>query len=404
MKKEFSTVRWLYLILGTSVLLCVGIIYAWSILKAPLAEEFSWTPHQLAINFTLTICTFCLGAFLGGLCSKRLGIRLCLFLSAFLAGIGFVLTSHLSGQNIANLYMTYGILAGLGIGIAYNVIIATVCAWFPDKKGLCSGTLLMGFGSSALVVGTLVSRLIETQGWRSAYFYIGIALTAVLAFAALILHSPDADMASPHVGKECHTAGDEAVSIDYTTAQMVRLPSFWIAFLCIASLSAVGNTVISIASDLAISVGAGVSFAATLVGMLSVCNGLGRIIIGALFDRFGRKKTMFFANYLAISAAGVTLIATVKHSLPLCVLGMCLVGFSYGAGPTMTSAVTSAFYGKKHFSLNFSVMNFNLMVASVMASVSSWLLEISGSYTIPILFLLGLATISLILNICLKQP
>ena len=191
---------------------------------------------------------------------------------------------------------------------------------------------------------------------------------------------------------------------DYPTGQMIRRISFWLAFLCIVCLSAVGNTVISFAKDLALSVGAQAALATTLVGVLSICNGLGRIAIGALFDKLGRKRTMLLANCLTILAAGITLLAVLVKSLPLCVAGLCLTGFSYGAGPTISSAFTSAFYGTKYFPLNFSVMNFNLMGASFMATAASGLLESTGGYVGPFLLLLALAVVSLVLNLCIKKP
>ena len=351
------------------------------------------------------MCFFCLGGFAGGLLSRRLGGRLCLLLSAALSGSGFVLASRLDGA-VLMLYISYGILAGFGIGIAYNVIISTVGTWFPDKKGLCSGTLMMGFGASALVVGKLASALIDGPGWRFAYVAIGVALAAVLALTALFLHPPGADVNLPAAQKKSVSGarGEAFESRDYTTVEMLRRRSFWLAFLCIVCLSAVGNTVISFARDLALSVGAQAALATTLVGVLSICNGLGRIAIGALFDRQGRKRTMLLANILTILTAGVTLLAVTVHSLPLCIAGLCLTGFSYGAGPTISSAFISSFYGTRYFPLNFSVMNFNLMGASFIATAASSLLESSGGFLAPFLLLLCLAVVSLVLNLSIRKP
>ena len=404
MRQKSLSVRWVYLALGVTALLFAGVIYAWSILKAPLAAEFHWTDAQLALNFTLTMCFFCLGAFVGGLLCTRLGCRVSMLLSAALGGAGFLLASRLSGQSIAMLYLSYGMLAGFGIGIAYNVVISTVSAWFPDKRGLCSGALMMGFGASALVVGNLASRLIEGPGWRAAYLAVGCALAAVLALAGLLLRRPGADTALPSSKIKAVRGSEDFEPRDFPTGQMVRRASFWMAFACIVCLSAVGNTVISFARDLALSVGAAASLATSLVGVLSVCNGLGRIAVGALFDRVGRKRTMLFANILTIGAAGITLLSVLLGSLPLCVLGLCLTGFSYGAAPTINTALISAFYGARYFPLNFSVMNFNLMGASFMATAAGSLLQATGGYTVPFLFLLALAAASLILNLCIKRP
>ena len=403
MKKQAVSIRWFYLILGVIALLFAGVIYAWSILKTPLAETFGWTSSQLALNFTLTMCFFCLGGFVGGLISRRVGCALSLIIAAALSALGFVLASRLGGK-VWMLYLSYGVLAGLGIGIAYNVIISTVNAWFPDKKGLCSGALMMGFGASALVVGRLATALIDGPGWRTAYLVVGIALAAVLLAAAAVLRRPDAETRLPQPTKKA-SAGEEAFEQkDYPTGKMIRRLSFWLAFFCIVCLSAVGSTVISFAKDLALSVGAKAAMATTLVGVLSVCNGLGRIAIGAIFDRFGRKKTMLLANALTILAAGVTLLAVLSKSLPLCVAGLCLTGFSYGSSPTISSAFTSAFYGAKHFPLNFSVMNFNLIFASFAATAASGLLESSGGYAAPFILLLALSVVSLVLDLCIRKP
>lgn len=111
---------------------------------------------------------------------------------------------------------------------------------------------------------------------------------------------------------------------DYTTGQMLRRFTFWRAFLCIIFLAAMGNTVISFAKDLSLSVGASAALSTTLVGVLAVCNGLGRILTGALFDTLGRRRTMLLANGTAILAALVTLLSVAVHSVPLCVAGLCI--------------------------------------------------------------------------------
>ena len=397
-------IRWLYLAVGVIALLFAGIIYGWSILKAPLASEFSWTNDQLAVNFTLTMCFFCLGGFIGGILSRKIGVRLTLILGGLIGCAGFFLTSQLSG-NVAMLYVSYGGLAGLGIGFAYTTTISTVNAWFPDKKGLCSGALMMGFGISALVIGNAADALIHgNAGWRTTFLILGIALGVVLVAAGLVLKLPAPDLKLPQPVQKAGGASEDFDARDLTPGQMVRRFTFWRAFLCIVFLAAVGNTVISFARDLSISVGAAEGLATTLVGVLSVCNGLGRIATGAIFDKLGRRRTMLLANIVSIAAAGVTLLSVFTSSVPLCVVGLCVTGFSYGSCPTISSAFTSAFYGSKNFSVNFSIMNFNLMGASLMATVSSMLLTSSGGYLAPFILLLVLSVAALVLNLSIRRP
>ena len=110
------------------------------------------------------------------------------------------------------------------------------------------------------------------------------------------------------------------------------------------------------------------------------------------------------ANILAIVAAAITLVAVSQHSLPLCIVGLCLTGMSYGTVPTNTSAFASAFYGTEHFGTNLSVLNFNLMLASFMATACSAIRTATGGYVVPFAILLGMASLALVLNISVKKP
>ena len=232
MKHNSTQRRWGYLALGTAALLFAGVIYAWSILKTPLGEAFGWTGKDLALNYTLTMWCFCLGGFAGGLLGKRLGSRVCLLLAALLAGSGVVLASRLTGRSVILLYLCYGGMGGLGIGLAYNIIISTVNRWFPDKKGLCSGILMMGFGASALVVGKLAAALMDGPGWRTAYLCVGITLGVILGLTALFLRAPGADTILPAAAVR-QGRGDDVEALECTTGQMLHRPSFWLAFFCI---------------------------------------------------------------------------------------------------------------------------------------------------------------------------
>ena len=249
--KQKLSRRWGYLTIGVIAMLFAGILYAWSILKSPLVGEFGWGASDLALNFTLAMSFFCIGGLLGAQISKRIGHRIALLISGILSLLGFALTASLPGTSVFMLYITYGVLAGLGIGIAYNVVIATVSAWFPDKKGLCSGCLMMGFGASALVLGNVADSLFKsTLGWRTTYIILGAAICVVIILAGLLLKKPGDDVILPQ-GKTTKSSSSEKFERDdYTSLQMLRRPSFWMAFVCISFLAAVGSSVISFAKDL----------------------------------------------------------------------------------------------------------------------------------------------------------
>lgn len=394
-----------FLAVGVFAMLFSGILYAWSILKVPFKADLGFSDSSLAFSFTLTMSFFCIGAFLGSQLFKRIGTRLTIILAGLLVGIGFFCTGLITGS-VTYLYIFYAVFAGLGIGIAYNVIISTVNAWFPDKKGFCSGMLMMAFGASTLILGKVIEALfaIESIGWQKTFMIFGVVLAVVLIFAGLVIKRPSPEVVFPQVKVSKKSVKENFEAKDYTTVQMIKRFTFWRAFICLVFLTAVGNSVISFARDLVLSVGAEASVASTLVGVLSICNGLGRIFTGALFDSAGRRITMLTANIITIFAAGVTLIAVLKGSLILCVAGLCLTGLSYGSCPTVCSAFTASFYGQKYFPSNFSITNFNLLAASFIATLSSNLLSSTGSYIAPFAMLLALSVVALGLNLSIRKP
>ena len=398
--------RWLYLVSGVFTMLFSGVLYAWSILKIPFKSEFEWSDSVLAFNFTLTMCFFCLGAFFGSLICKKIGPKITLIIAGALVGIGFVSTGLLSARIPYLLYITYAVLAGTGIGISYNVVVSTVNSWFPDKKGFSSGCLMMGFGISTLLLGNIISSLFENSnvGWSKAYILLGIVVAVVLVLAGIVLKKPSADLVFPASKAKKNVQKESFETKDFTTKEMLKSFTFWRAFVFMALITAVGNSVISFARDLVISVDAAPALATTLVGVLSVFNGIGRILTGAVYDSLGRKTTMLASNILTIFAAGLTLVAVQMNSLPLCIIGLCLTGLSYGSCPTMTSAFTASFYGTKYFPTNYSLTNFNLIVASFIATFSNSLLISTGSYTAPFTMLLVLAVGALGLNFTIKKP
>ena len=398
--------RSFYLATGVFAMLFSGVLYAWSILKIPFKDEFGWSDSVLALNFTLTMCFFCLGAFFGSLICKKIGPKITLVIAGALVGAGFVMTGLLNANNPYLLYISYAFLAGSGIGISYNVVVSTVNAWFPDKKGFCSGCLMMGFGISTLLLGNGISKLFEMPsfGWSKAYILLGIVLAVVLIISAIILKrpSPETVFPEPKVKKTAKKENFEAR--DYTTKEMLKSFTFWRAFAFMALITAVGNSVISFARDLVLSVDAAPALATTLVGVLSIFNGVGRILTGAVYDSLGRRITMLASNILTIFAAGLTLVAVMMNSLPLCIVGLCLTGISYGSCPTMTSAFSASFYGQKYFSTNYSITNFNLIVASFIATFSNSLLASTAGYTAPFIMLLALSVVALGLNFTIKKP
>jgi OFA family oxalate/formate antiporter-like MFS transporter len=377
------------------MMLFTGVIYAWYILKAPYLTEFGWSQGALGLNFTVTMWCFCFGGILGGALVKRLPLRLIVSAPAAVVCLGFWLSGSLSGGAVWQLYLSYGVMCGLGIGVLYNVIISCVMGWFPDKRGTVSGVLMMGFGASSLVLGSAIGVLMNSLGWRAVYRGLGVCILLVLGIGAVLLSPPPETKPKP--------AGAEAdTSADFATAEMLRRFSYWRFYLFLVLLSSIGACVISLAKDISVSAGAGESLAIVLTGALSVCNGLGRILCGALFDKIG-AKTIRLAAIIALLASGLLLISSITGAIFVLAAGIALAGVSYGFMPTLTSGYIGKVYGARHFPVNFSVTNTIMLFASFSAPVAGWLYGATGDYRAVFLLLLVFAVFGAALGETLRK-
>ena len=402
--------RWLRLAFGLLVLLFAGIIYAWSILNAPFAKplaeggEFGWNSAQLGLNYTLTIVFFCLGGFAAGLLTKKTSARTRILTSAVLLFAGFFVTSRLpAGSGVLPLYLSYGVASGVGVGFTYTTIIGLTTAWFPDKKGLASGTLLMGFGLTSLIIGNIADIMIKAEsiGWRTTYLIIAIAIGVILAVAAFIIKPPPAGTIFPEAKSGKKAVAAPAPAKDYTALEMIRRPSFWLLFIFITLLASVGSAAISFAKQILGSVGAAAP--AVIVGIISVFNGLGRLVSGVLFDNLGIRKTQYVMSGIAILAPVTIVLATNMNSLAVGIIGLALCYFSYGFAPTTASVFASNFYGPKNFSLNFSIVNLILIPAPFAATLAGNLYKSSGSFTSTFMILIACSVAGLLVNLGIKK-
>ena len=391
--------RWPYLTAGVVMMLFAGVIYAWSILKSPLAVEFGWNSAALGLNYTITLSAFCLGGVLGGVLLNKISPRILAIISGISVFLGFAISSMVQ-DNIIILYLSYGILCGFGIGIAYNVIISTVTSWFPDKRNTASGVMMMGFGASALLLGSIAGYFISSIGWRTTYLALGIAVLVVFVVGSIFMKKPGAEIILPMP----KTAKGADIKVkDYTTADMIRRSSFWKMFIYLILAIAIGQSVIGFAKDIAISVGAAESLAILLVGILSICNGLGRIITGFLYDAIGRRKTMIIAGILTVTAPIIMLLAMINSSVPLVIVGLCNVGFAFGTIPPINTGFASSFYGMKHFPVNFSVLGIATIPAAFVPTIAGAMISTFGSYIPVFIMLIAFSVFALIVNLSIKK-
>lgn len=390
-----NNARWYRLAMATFALLLAGIIYAWSFFKGPIAELYGWEGRssQLQLNYTLTLCLFCLGGLGASFIAKKVSVKGRMFIGAALLCGGFVLVSFLTGNSPFMLYLSYGIMAGAGIGFIYNTVIGATTPWFPDRKGVASGIMMLGFGFSSLVLGNLATALFDRIGWQNVFRVYGVGIGAVLAVIGCVLRLPR----EGEVPAAAAAAGNSGE--DFSTPRMLARPSFWMVFIVITTINAVCSVAIGQSKDMILGIDAdAAALAGVAASLVSVMNGVGRFIWGALFDKLGMRRTQFALCTVFMAAALCMWLGILAGSTAVVFAGICLAGMTYSYSPTATTAFTMAFYGKKHFQMNFAVMMLTLIPGSFASTIVGGM-SLAGAFGC----LCAVAAVGCVTNIIVKK-
>lgn len=399
--------RWVYAVVGVITLLLAGLVYAWSVMsKSIAASRPDWSAAQVSMTFTMVMAFFCIGCLIAGILAKKVSPKIYIILSGVLFFVGFMVAA-MTGASPALLYLGYGVLCGLGAGFAYNAVMSTMSAWFPDKQGLISGILLMGFGLSAFIIGKVFAAVTPSTGgeeWKATFRVLGIVILVVMVICSFFFVRPDADFVPPTSGKKKEV---REPALDINSAQMVKKPAFWLYYIWAILVSAAGLVLVSQASGIAVQVG-GTSVSdgtiATVVGLISILNGIGRVIFGGMFDKKGYKMTMIVDMIIFIVAGLVLILALTTGQFLFIVLGFVVGGFAYGGVTPTNSAIISDFFGRTYYPMNFSLINTNLLIASFASTIAGKLYDATQSYMSAIFMLIGVTVVGFIVFLGIRRP
>ena len=423
MKKALP--RSVYAVVGVVVLLFAGLVYAWSTFSKPLVAI--WSQDLLTWTSTIVMIAFCGGSLLSGRLQKRgMNLKALMILGAVLMVAGFAVAGLLGNAtgSIVFIYAGFGLLAGLGTGIAYNVVLSAVGGWFPDKQGLISGILLMGFGISSFLIGLLYAAVVD-QGdgkggvsWYTCFLVIGIACFVFLFIGALIIRKPGPDFVAPAAkvkeGKKPKNTTEPYE--DVPTAQMVKRASFWLMFIWATITTVAGFAVVFLGTPIAVAAVPSLNdtpqFLAAIVGTISICNGIGRILFGRVFDKLGYKVTLVAICILFIISMGVTILAMKTGVLIFLIVGYITTGLAFGGVTTSQSAYCNKFFGAKYYAQNLPIMLFVILPSSfgtkLVQAVQSGLegggMSSTGAYIVVLCGVAAICLIAGIIALFIKKP
>jgi len=183
------TNRWIIAIAAVLIQIALGAVYAWSVFRAPLVNQFHWSISEVTLTFTISIFVLGISAFFGGLWLNRTGPRVVALSGGVLYGLGVFLASF-SAHRLWWLYLSYGLIGGIGLGFGYIVPVAVLVKWFPDRRGLITGVAVGGFGAGALITAPVATSLIQSVGVLTTFAYLGISYLVVTVAGGLFMQNP----------------------------------------------------------------------------------------------------------------------------------------------------------------------------------------------------------------------
>ena len=376
--------RYIYLFAAAISFLVLGLVYAWSLFATPLAEIYGWKMSAVKVTFTISMMAFCVGGLIGVRALRRLGVRGAILLAAVLLVCGFAGTALLAEHGIWALYLCYGIFIGCGTGLGYNVTIATVTLWFPDRTGFASGVMFMGFGLGSLTLGTLTRTIIGAAGIPVALGVVAATACIVFTFLACFLkRAPENIVEILGVKAQKKTPAEDELSGDVEFVSEIkptedseaekrhifRDPAFYGYYLWAIIILGAGLAVIGTSMQGALELNVDETFAATLVGIIPIVNGLSGLTMGVIYDKKGLQFSMILVASVAFLACTVLACAFAFNQGWLYVLGCLMMVMGYGSVAPQATAFARERYGQKRFPHHLAIVNTDIAGGSALQQV-----------------------------------
>ena len=401
-----ETGRWVFVLAGLIMNLCLGTVYAWSVFRKPLQEVFSSpdakiTATQTLLPFVVFLAIFAvLMPISGRLLQRGIPPRVLSIIGSVLVGGGWILSRYASDMNV--LYLTYGVIAGAGVGIVYGIPIAVATRWFPDIKGLAVGIVVLGFGASALVFANVAANLIAAQGVLAAFLSLGLFFLVVLVLLSLVLTFPPPGW-RPAGWQPAAGAGG---TVDFTRAETIRTSSAWALWLCFLIGSLAGLMAIGIASGVGqeiIKVDA--KMAAGLVSFFAIFNGGGRPVFGFLTDAVGPSRAAALSLALTLLASALMVLFAGQGTLVLFMFCFACLWAGLGSWLAIAPTATATFFGIKNSADNYGVIFSAYGIGAIAAGlIAGQAKDVFGSYIYAFYVTGGLALIGIIIALTLVKP
>jgi MFS family permease len=375
--------RWIFIVLGLVINLCLGSIYAWSVFRKPLQTYFSVGATESLLPFIIFLAVFAITMPLVGGMLDRYGPKTLTIVGGVIVGIGWILGSQASSMSMLSL--SYGIIGGAGVGIVYNAPIGVAGRWFPDRRGLAVGGTLLGFGLSPLITAPLANALMAPNGTiipalaLSALGYLGAAFLIIIVVLGIPLRFPPSGWQPK--GWEPIKQGIIPCR-DLTRAEMIRTRGFWGLWFCFLIGTLAGLMAIGISSPVGQEVFAlSTGLSAVLVGVFAIFNGIGRPIFGYLVDHTTPQAGAIVNLAIILLAAILLGAGSSSSALWIYIVGFAALWLCLGGWLAIAPACTGVFCGTKYYGPNYGLVFTAYGVGAIIGNLlAGSMRDLVGSY------------------------
>lgn len=392
---EKSTNRWLVLLSGILINLCIGSAYAWSVYQKPLITMFKWSTKETSLAFTLSCLMVPLAMIVAGKIQDQKGPKMVIFCGGVIFALGIIGAGFTS--SLSFMYLTYGVLGGIGIGTVYACTVANTVKFFPDKRGLASGLVVAGFGSGAVVLAPLSSALIEAYGVLTTFKILGVAYLVIISVCTTLVKTAPPGYRPEGWTPPAPTAAT-ITGTDKNWREMMADPMFYVLWgiyiigcvsglMIIGHASPIGQEVIKLSPQTA----------AMTVGFLALANTAGRIFWGWVSDKIGRYNSVMIM--FALASCMMFAMTQVTTFAPFVAVLMA-IGLCFGGVMGIFPSITADAFGPKNLGMNYGIIFTAWGAAGVVGPLmAGHFKEVNkGDYTQAFLIAAGLSLIGIILT------
>ena len=385
----YNRTRWLTLF-GTIVTqFALGSVYTWSLFNSALSDKLGAPISQVAFSFGLLSLGLAISSSVAGKLQERFGVKRVTMASGILLGLGFFLTAY--SNNLMMLWLSAGVLVGLADGAAYLLTLSNCVKWFPERKGLISAFAIGSYGLGSLGFKFIDAHLLASVGLEKTFMIWGVIVLVMILFGATLMKD------APQ--QEVKTVNG-VVENDFTLAQSMRKPQYWMLAVMFLTACMSGLYVIGVAKDIAQGmVKLDAATAANAVTVISIANLSGRLVLGILSDKIARIRVITLGQVISLVGMAALLFAPLNEATFFAAIAC--VAFNFGGTITVFPSLVSEFFGLNNLAKNYGVIYLGFGIGSICGSLIA---SLFGGFYVTFCVIFALLIISLALSTTIRQP